>query len=99
MVPIGGIINWSGAVVDIPDNWQLCDGTNGTPDLRERFVIGAGGSIAVDATGGATTHQHVAGSAVIAPSAAGNSVWENTASGVSSNLPPYYALAYIQRMT
>lgn len=55
-IPIGGIIIWSGAVVDIPTHWHICDGTTGTPDLRNRFVIGAGGSYAVAATGGATTH-------------------------------------------
>lgn len=50
--PIGGIIMWSGAQADIPTGWQLCDGSNGTPDLRGRFVLGAGGKYAVDATGG-----------------------------------------------
>lgn len=45
-VPIGGIIMWSGAIADIPSGWGLCDGgtKNGrtTPDLRSRFIIGAG---------------------------------------------------------
>jgi len=36
------IVIWSGAVVDIPFGWKLCDGNNGTPDLRNKFVIGAG---------------------------------------------------------
>jgi len=39
--PAGGIIMWSGAIADIPTGWVLCDGTNSTPDLRNRFVIGA----------------------------------------------------------
>ena len=43
-VPVGGIIIWSGTVAAIPANWTLCDGTAGTPDLRSRFVIGAGDS-------------------------------------------------------
>ncbi len=55
--PIGGIIMWSGAVADIPDGWALCNGStvNGhaTPDLRGRFVAGAGGSYAVAYTNGA----------------------------------------------
>lgn len=38
----GFILLWHGAVVDIPPGWALCDGNNGTPDLRDRFVIGAG---------------------------------------------------------
>ncbi len=42
------IVLWSGAVVDIPAGWALCDGNNGTPDLRDRFVIGAGGTWAPD---------------------------------------------------
>lgn len=41
VVPIGGIIMWSGTVAAIPATWQLCDGTNGTPDLRDKFVVGA----------------------------------------------------------
>lgn len=36
------ILLWSGAIVDIPAGWALCDGNNGTPDLRDRIVIGAG---------------------------------------------------------
>ena len=54
-VPAGGIIMWSGAVVAIPSGWVICDGANGTPDLRNRFVVGAGDTYAVDATGGAAT--------------------------------------------
>jgi len=38
---VGAIIFWSGTVASIPDGWQLCDGSNGTPDLRDRFVVGA----------------------------------------------------------
>ncbi len=38
-IPVGGIIMWSGSTV--PDGWALCDGNNGTPDLRGRFVMGA----------------------------------------------------------
>ena len=51
-VPTGCIVLWSGAASDIPDGWHLCDGTNGTPDLRDRFVIGAGSTYAPGATGG-----------------------------------------------
>jgi hypothetical protein len=40
-VPVGGITMWSGAIAAIPAGWGLCDGTNGTPDLRDKFIIGA----------------------------------------------------------
>lgn len=40
-VPVGGVIMWSGKIADIPTNWALCNGTAGTPDLRNRFIIGA----------------------------------------------------------
>lgn len=55
-IPVGAIILWSGTTSDIPTNWHLCDGTNGTPDLRGQFVIGAGGSYSVGNTGGEETH-------------------------------------------
>ena len=53
-IPIGGIIMWSGAITAIPTGWKLCDGANSTPDLRDRFIMGAGASYAVAATGGQT---------------------------------------------
>jgi len=40
-IPSGVIVMWAGA--SVPGGWALCDGTNGTPDLRERFIVGAGG--------------------------------------------------------
>ena len=55
-VPIGTIIMWADAV--IPMNWQVCDGTNGTPDLRNRFVRGASKDADLLDTGGSTTHVH-----------------------------------------
>ena len=51
-LPQGSIIMWSGDTSSIPTGWQLCDGTNGTPDLRNRFVIGAGDTYPVGNTGG-----------------------------------------------
>jgi len=50
--PSGGIIMWSGSIASIPSGWLLCNGTSGTPDLRDRFVVGAGTTYAVGATGG-----------------------------------------------
>ena len=58
-VPIGCILMWSGSISDIPDGWALCDGEihNGkmTPNLLGRFIVGAGNSYLVGATGGADT--------------------------------------------
>ncbi|MCZ4064935.1 hypothetical protein NB636_04790 [Oxalobacter aliiformigenes] len=51
-IPSGFIGLWSGAADAIPDSWALCNGENGTPDLRDKFIIGAGNSHAVGATGG-----------------------------------------------
>lgn len=50
-IPIGCIVMWGGSVGSIPSGWRLCDGTNNTPDLRDRFVVGARS----DSTGPATT--------------------------------------------
>lgn len=54
-VPSGSIIPWYGNIADIPDGFALCNGSNGTPDLRDRFIVGAGSSYALRATGGAAS--------------------------------------------
>jgi hypothetical protein len=64
-IPSGGIIMWSGSIASIPAGWYLCDGLNSTPDLRDRFVVGAGTTYAVNATGGSpnaivVSHTHTA---------------------------------------
>ena len=75
-VPSGGIIAWSGSIGSIPTGYVICNGSNGTPDLRDRFIVGAGNTYSVGNTGGFTSA--VAGSG-------------------GTNLPLYYALAYIQK--
>ena len=55
VVPVGGIIMWSGSIASLTSsapNFKLCDGNNGTPDLRNRFIIGAN----ADNSGNATTN-------------------------------------------
>lgn len=52
-VPRGGIIMWSGAADAVPAGWALCNGASGTPDLRGRFIVGAGGVYNPGDTGGA----------------------------------------------
>ena len=54
-IPSGLISLWSGSVATIPTGWVLCNGSNGTPDLRNRFVVGAGDIYSVGGTGGSTT--------------------------------------------
>ena len=141
--PLGGIIMWSGAISAIPTGWSLCDGSNGTPDLRNRFVLGAtnDGSdstypgISVDETGGTAdatlvSHTHTAtvndpghihdiqytnsdsGDGVLEESGTGLAGTEPTlsattgitvtnstegSSATNANLPPFLALAFIQR--
>ena len=138
-IPSGGIILWSGSTGSVPSGWYLCDGTNGTPDLRNSFIVGAGNTYAVGATGGTAdaivvSHTHTATSVVTDPGhfhsgTVGNvsggcagganpvptgTLTANTGtattgitvattnatagtSGTNQNLPPYYALAYIQK--
>lgn len=51
-IPKGTILPWYGKSSDIPDGFALCDGTKGTPDLRNRFLVGAGSNYALGDTGG-----------------------------------------------
>ena len=72
-MPSGLICMWSGATV--PNGWYLCDGTNGTPDLRDRFIVGSGSTYSIGNTGGSNTvklttaqmpsHTHTIGSTEI----------------------------------
>jgi len=71
-VPTGCIILWSGSIGSIPTGFVLCNGLNSTPDLRDRFVVGAGSTYAVDGTGGSAnavvvSHTHTATSVVTDP--------------------------------
>jgi hypothetical protein len=59
------IMLWSGSSASIPSGWLLCDGSSSTPDLRNRFVVGATSTYAVGATGGSAdaivvSHTHTA---------------------------------------
>ena len=105
--PSGIISMWSGSVGSIPSGWYLCDGNNSTPDLRGKFVLGAGGAYAVGASGGAETHDH--GGATGVPSSDlqyvnlgdenepinGNTHSHSISS--ASSLPPYYALCFVMK--
>jgi hypothetical protein len=131
----GMIMLWSGSSASIPSGWLLCDGSSSTPDLRNRFVVGATSTYAVGATGGSAdaivvSHTHTAtvtdpghnhtyslvgsinvagGSNGVASTSfstpntstatTGITVANSTtgSSGTNANLPPYYALCYIQK--
>jgi hypothetical protein len=71
-IPSGCIVMWSGSIASIPSGWLLCNGSSGTPDLRDRFIVGAGSTYAVAATGGSAnatlvSHTHTATSVVTDP--------------------------------
>jgi microcystin-dependent protein len=76
-IPAGLISMWSGSIGSIPSGWYLCDGSNGTPNLTDRFIIGAGSTYAVNGTGGISSvtlttsnmpaHTHAATSTVTDP--------------------------------
>jgi microcystin-dependent protein len=80
-LPSGGIIIWSGDIAAIPSGWLLCDGGSGTPDLRDRFVVGAGLGYAVGDTGGSVSvtletanlpsHAHTLSSGVVSTQTTG----------------------------
>lgn len=52
------ISEWHGLLADIPEGWVLCDGTNGTPNLKNKFIFGATTQIKMNETGGASSHTH-----------------------------------------
>ena len=114
-IPVGGIIMWSGAISAIPTGWTLCNGTAGTPNLTDRFVIHAdsdsGGTNDVGDTGGASTHAHPAAASggpsatVLVDDNSGGTDYQvgseththTTTVAAASNVPKYYALAYIMK--
>lgn len=110
-LPTGIICLWYGSIVSIPSGWIICDGNNGTPDLRNNFIVGAGDTYAVDANGGNINHNHgFTGDGHThelepVPVLAAGAVWDKTtnpanATGTTDNangLPPYHALAYIMK--
>ena len=159
-IPVGGSIMWSGTIASIPTNWRLCNGSNGTPNLTNRFIIGAsidsattgeGGSdgltkahtsietptnyvtggtkdaVVVSHSHGITDlgHQHnfaykggggalwsisgppdpwygVAGDTrerLTTKTETGITIKSEGQSGTNKNLPPYYALAFIMRVS
>ena len=77
-LPLGLISLWAGPLESVPANWSVCDGSNGTPDLRDRFIIGAGNDYELGDTGGSesvsltvaqmASHSHGSGTLFLASS-------------------------------
>ena len=93
----GMILLWSGAQNAIPTGFVLCNGSNSTPDLRDRFVVGAGNSYAVGATGGATTATdtvNISGSDTVNVSVSGSGTTSDEFGNfTSTNVYGYYGTA------
>jgi len=90
-LPSGVILLWSGAIGSIPSGYYLCDGTNGTPDLRDRFIIGAGNTYSVSQTGGTAdsivvSHTHTA--TVTDPGHVHTYTFKNTTGGSNAGGDP-----------
>lgn len=111
MLPTGIITLWYGAIGNIPSGWILCDGDNGTPNLQNRFLVGAGDSFPVGASGGSVEHNHDftsdphlhtlnVGSGLLDGFGRNSTSSSEVAIGTTDNangLPPYHALAYIMK--
>lgn len=107
----GFIALWFGSIASIPAGFVLCDGNNGTPDLRDKFVVGAGDTYNPDDTGGSVLHQHdftgdghshgISGGPHIQPGSGKNQITDiEPVTGTTNNangLPPYHSLAYIMK--
>jgi len=64
IIPIGAIITYNGLFANIPTNYQLCDGTNGTPDMQDQFAYGTNIEGELDSAGGQAdaiiaSHTHI----------------------------------------
>ena len=77
------------------NNWQICDGTNGTPDLRDKFIIGAGGDKTLGATGGSLDTE-VVDQESFDYSMSTSAV--QTELELMADMPPYVALYYIMKI-
>lgn len=88
-MPTGTIVAWSGNFGNVPDGWHVCDGANGTIDLRRKFIWGAGLGNPLYAIGGTESHIH-GGGGVLAAGA--------NRSASAQHVPPYRVLWYIQKL-
>lgn len=108
----GQIVQWHGSIVSIPTGWALCDGNNGTPDLRDKFVVGSGDTYSPGDTGGAVnnnhtftgdTHEHFTQAAPVMlsgtpVSSAGTFDAVTGTTDNTNDLPTFYSLAFIMKL-
>ena len=108
-IPRGMIFKWSGSIAAIPPTFRLCDGTRGTPDLRDDFVGGAGDTFAVNETGGVRQHSHdftsdfhfhgIGSDMTLVAGAAFDEqplgVFVTGSSGSADKTPPFHSLVYM----
>jgi len=106
---VGGIYLWTGSIATIPGTFRLCDGTLGTPDLRNKFIVGAGDSYVPAAGGGSINHNHPftgdghfhligVGNDFAPPVGFAQPTSIENSLGTTDNAdkrPPYHSLAYI----
>lgn len=109
LLPKGVIILWYGTIASIPSGWALCNGSNGTPDLRNKFIVCANadsGGVAKTTllgaaaqTGGSTSHGHGIAGTSTDVSGAGTTCWNTDAyASDQTTVPPFFALAYIMKL-
>jgi len=65
-LPVGTIMVWYGTDANVPSLWAICNGGGTTPDLRDKFIVGAGSTYAVGNTGGVTSVTPGAGAVTVA---------------------------------
>lgn len=105
---------WAGSILAIPPGFVLCDGTNGTPDLRNRFIVGAGAALNPGYTAGTSMHDHlffgelhghdlVPGIGDLSVGTDFNDPFTQVmilgTTDESSTLPPYFSLCYLMKVT
>lgn len=109
--PRGLILLWHGAIVDIPAGYALCNGDGETPDLRDKFIVGAGDTYNPGNTGGATEHAHlftgdghthdIGGGLEISAGANFSDTTDSAAATglaeLEPSMPPWYSLAFIMK--
>jgi uncharacterized protein YhaN len=100
-VPLGLIATWNGAVSELPEGWAQCDGSHGTPDLRDKFVVAAGNRYALGSS--TDTGENFNSSATLHRFCDGNCRMGMPTTGVESvtpgePVPAHYALLYVMRV-